>query len=201
MRIQNLKKFSDGWSMLDFRTTYKYGWQSCIAYAEVIYRCTRQPEILTSNVRGENFQWIDINDAKDVKNIDKSAVIQVRGANKMFDNVPFQFIFCNQTDIVRLCMPTKYLESLRKNETEFLSEDEQKHAFDKFMDSLELNGQMSVVDSSATKRTVEQIEKAFDQYDEFCSKDGSDVVLHYDNGLTFNVTRIVEKIRKANNEM
>lgn len=120
MRVQGLRE-SDGWSCLGFRTTFRNGWESCLSYAEIIYKYMEQAEIVVAKIAGGTFSPVDIKEIKDIESIPETAVIGVRGKNTIFDKVPFQIIFYNQTDVVNVWIPTQYIKNAKKSETEFFN--------------------------------------------------------------------------------
>ena len=139
MRVQNLKIANDGWADYEYRTTYRMGWHNLIFVAKTIYPFLINPEVLVLSNMGKSFVPIKIKDEMDLLDIPEGAAIEIRGLNKIYDKAPFQFEIFNQTDIVKMFLPNDYLNSLKKNETEYLDEDGKLHVFDKLMDSIEIN--------------------------------------------------------------
>ena len=137
MRVQGFQQ--DGnWTKFGFTTTYRNGWDKCLAFTSVIFNYTIHPEIMTAANTKEPLQ---ISSIDEIWKIPESRFIIIRGMNKVYDNAPFQHIFFNQTDQVQIEMPSEYLNSLKNSPTELLSNEEKKYIFDKYMDSIEVNGE------------------------------------------------------------
>lgn len=81
-----------------------------------------------------NANPVDVASVEDILRLEEGSRIVIRGGNKVYDNSMMQFSFYNQTNVVQIDALTSYIKSL---ETDV---NEQKHIFDTFMDSIEING-------------------------------------------------------------
>ena len=142
MRIDGFKQ-EEVWTTYGFYTTYRMDWKHCLAYAYTIFDYLNQAEILVTEVGVSNPKTIEIKTKEDIWNIPESGAIYIRGNSKVYDDAPIQHKFFNQTDRVLLEIPTAYVNSLKKNKDELLDVDGKKHTFDKYIDSVEINGEAS----------------------------------------------------------
>lgn len=92
MRVIGLKHDDDGWSGLEYRTTYRMEWMGCLAMAKVLYDYSEEAEVLIQEIAGAAFKKIDITNAQGIMKIPEAGVIQIRGKNKVYDIVPFMYI-------------------------------------------------------------------------------------------------------------
>ena len=143
MRVQGYK-IDDAWVRYGFDTTYNMGWENCLAYAKKVYEFMNHPEVLISPIAGAGSHQIEIKEPDDIWDIPEAGCIIVRGSNQIFDEIPFQFMFVNQLTQVYLDMPANDLNSFKNNKGELLDDEEKKHIFDKYMDSIEIIGEVSL---------------------------------------------------------
>ena len=137
MRVQGYQMAD--WAQYEFRTTYKMGWQNILCMAKALYEYMGGVVIMHAKEIGGEIDMISIKSENDVLSIPEGSMLEVRGLNKVYDDMPFRFFFFNQTDIVRMLLPPHYLSAFKKSETEFLNDEEKMHTFDKFMDAVEIN--------------------------------------------------------------
>ena len=142
MRVDGFEQ-EELWTTYGFYTTYKINWEHCLAYIYTVFDYLNQVEILVTDVGASNPKAIEIKTKDDIWNIPESGAIYIRGNSKVYDGVPMQHKFFNQTDRVLLEIPTAYVNSLKKNKDELLDVDGKKHTFDKYIDSVEINGEAS----------------------------------------------------------
>lgn len=143
MRVQGYK-IDDAWVRYGFDTTWNMGWKNCLAYAQKVYEFMNHPEVLISPIAGAEAHQIKIKESDDIWDIPEAGYIVVRGSNQIYDGAPFQIRFFNQTSQVHLELPVAYLDTLIKNDDSLLDEENKKHVFDKFMDSIEITGEVSL---------------------------------------------------------
>ena len=142
MRVDRFKQ-EELWTTYGFYTTYKMNWEHCLAYVYTVFDYLNQVEILVTDVGASNPKAIEIKTKDNIWNIPESGAIYIRGNSKVYDGTPMQHKFFNQTDRVLLEIPTAYVNSLKKNKDELLDVDGKKHTFDKYIDSVEINGEAS----------------------------------------------------------
>lgn len=185
MRFIEMTK-NGAWTLFKYKSTHRISWEDCISYVQGLYKHIEHAQILSS--AGINETIINIKSAEDIEEIPENMAITIRGFNKVYDEAPFVFTFFNQTDNMFMQMPTAYLNSLRRNETDFLNEEEQKHTFDKFIDSIEVE----YVKIATEKYVCKQLREAFFQYYEH-KEEGKDILykIHF---AKFNLTEVVDFI-------
>lgn len=141
MVILGNKKNDDGWTGYEFKTTYKMGWHNCIFLMKALYPHLINPQVLISQELNTGFDAINVKQEDDFFVIGsdyEATAIELRGMNKLFDNVMFQIEAFNQTDIVRFFVPTSYMENVSSDDLENM------HYFDNFMDSIEINASVQL---------------------------------------------------------
>ncbi len=143
MRVEGFRRNKNKWNAFRFHTTYRMSWELCKSMVIGMYDYIGNPEICTAEVAGAHAAPCDIKETSDILQIPEAGVLIIRGANKVYDNAPFQFYFYNQTDTIDFDVPDSYTKGLKKSETEYLNDEELKHVFDKFMDSIEVMGHIS----------------------------------------------------------
>lgn len=198
MRVQGYK--TDDWALYEFRTTYRMGWHNLIFFVKAIWPHIINPEILVSANVGQEFKPVEIKEEEELISIPEGGAIEIRGRNKIYDDIPFQFEAFNQTDLVRMFVPTQYLNSLKKSETEFLDDNDKLHTFDKFMDSIEVNSASLWAEYDTAMNVMDAMTQALVMKENFleeriyrCQKANN-----YGKNLTKICNKIVENWKELN---
>lgn len=195
MRVTGMKK-EEGWAGLEFRTTFRMGWERCLSVARVIWDYTDNAEIRVGDF-GQRPEVVEVTKSDDFEKIQEAGYIEVRGRSKVYDNTLSQYIIYNQSDIVRMWMPTQYVEGLRKSETEYLNEEEQLHTFDKYMDSIEVNAEIVRAQKAGAQQAIKELKAALLQYGDFeaTGSQSNEPLMYRGCGVEANLTEIVNAIR------
>lgn len=201
MRVVNVKVEDDNWVTYSYKMTYAMGWHGIIFFAKAIFPHLINPEVLRAGGIGSDFKpiGVKITDEWDLLNIEEGGALEIRGLNKIYDNAPFQFRAFNQTDIVTMTIRKEYLDSLKRNEEEFLNEDEKLHTFDKFMDSIEVNSTSTFAAYDTAKTTMDAFTEALVMKENFTENR-----IYRNNkagGYGKNLSEICKKIKSNGQEI
>lgn len=194
MRVQGF--VSKEWTLYEFKTTYKMGWERVLFLAKAVYPHLKNHEIKVSKALETPADILPIKDEKELMDIPEGSFLEIRGFNTIYDGAPFVFQIYNQADLVRMFLPTDYLNTLKASETEFLDDEGKKHTFDKFMDSLEVNASIMQGEmygaKNATKAAFDMVKEALLRKNNFASE-GEKMMLRV-NGCEFDLTDICNKV-------
>ena len=100
MKLLGVEKRNNGKDRLcsEWALTYRVGWER-IVRSSLIWRYTKDPEIITGDAYGE--AQAVIREADDVQKHEESGWLTVRGTSEIL-KVPVMITFFNQTDLVRV---------------------------------------------------------------------------------------------------
>ena len=160
MRFKGMEKLDGDWLEYSYEVTYPMGWHNCVFNALTLAPHLKDAEVLVAGGIGTPFKTVEIKDRRDFLSLEEGGALEIRGRNTIYDNVPFQFRFFNQTPVVRLLVPARYIDELEKkagDEKVPLTEEEKKTIFDKFMDSIELDGFINFTEFSTTRKVANQV--------------------------------------------
>lgn len=180
------------WTTYGFFNTYNMSWEHCIALAMTVFEYTDNVEVLVTNVGGSNIEKVEIENKYDMWKIPETGCIIIRGNNKIYDGVPIQHKFFNQTNQIIVDIPTSYINSLKKNKDELLDNEGKKHTFDKYMDSIEVNGETNYC-QKLHQDDLDTILQAITKFDDF---DSPETIVYKNDKLNTNVN-ISEICRKV----
>ena len=101
MKLLGVEKRNNGKDRLcsEWALTYRVGWERIVRSASLIWRYTKDPEIITGDAYGES--EAQISSAEDVLVLEESGWLTVRGTSEIL-KVPVMITFFNQTDLVRV---------------------------------------------------------------------------------------------------
>ena len=101
MKLLGVEKRNNGkdWLCSEWALTYRVGWEQIVRSASLIWRYTKDPEIITGDAYGE--AQAVIREADDVQKLEESGWLTVRGTSEIL-KVPVMITFFNQTDLVRV---------------------------------------------------------------------------------------------------
>lgn len=180
------------WTTYGFFNTYSMSWEHCIAFAMTVFEYTDNVEVLVVNVGGSNSEKVEIKNKYDMWKIPETGCIIVRGNNKIYDGVPMQHKFFNQTNQILVDVPTSYINSLKKNKDELLDNEGKKHTFDKYMDSIEVNGE----NNYCQKLHQDDLDAILTAITKFGDFDSPETIVYKNGKLNTNVN-ISEICRKV----
>lgn len=182
MRFRNAKR-QGTWFAFEYKTTYRMCWDVVLAYTHYLYDCFENPEILLCHDVGAKSIPEKITSLDDVLNIPECVSLTIRGKIPVSDNSVFQFIFFNQTDTVKMWTTQKYTVSIVQDEKELT----EMRMFDKFMDSIELNGECFLSEKDTINRIVNTLE-------EIDILNSDEDVIFQNHGISVNLSKIIKSI-------
>ena len=137
---------------------------------------------------------VKIEKLSDFWKIPESSIIYVRGNNSTWDDSTIQFIFVNQLDVACVDVPIRYVELLIKDNNQPMTDEERRHVFDKYMDSIEINAAV-LIGQKRHRDDMKAFASAMIDFADF-SDDGSKKVYRSNLGIDFNISEICNKIVK-----
>ena len=170
MNVFNMLKKETNWTELKFKTIYKNDWESCKSFIFSLYDYLDEAEVLFQPIDTDKPDILELTDKSDIWNIKEGANIQIRGKNKIYNNIPFVFVMLNDSDVIVIDLPTSYLDGLTRNCAP-LSELDQKHEFDTFMNSVEILYQATIEKRKVASQIVDEIVKNITQSDIYENKE------------------------------
>lgn len=182
------------WNTYKYTTTFKLGWEKCLAYAQVVYNDTNNAEVFICTEMQGKMIPVKIEKLSDFWKIPEASIIYVRGNNCTWDESTIQFIFVNQLDVACVDVPIKYVEHLMKDDNQPMTDEESKHIFDKYMDSIEINAAV-LIGQKRHRDDMKAFASAMIDFADF-SDDGSKKVYRSNLGIDFNISEICNKIVK-----
>lgn len=192
MRVIGINK--DGtWARLRFRTTWKNSWSMMLGYAAVIAEYSTNVGVLTAKVAGDEPVAADVKSVNAMFGLPEQGVLVIRGNNKIYDQMPMQFMFFNQLDEAIIDVKQDYLEWLNKDREEADREEAQLHTFDKLMDSIEIKGCIRDELRTTVPKVLNAYTAALKQYARLGDKDDN-LVFGWD-GFRFPLEETVSTVR------
>ena len=182
------------WNTYKYTTTFKLGWEKCLAYAQVVYNDTNNAEVFICTEMQGKMIPVKIEKLSDFWKIPESSIIYVRGNNSTWDDSTIQFIFVNQLDVACVDVPIRYVELLIKDNKQPMTDEERRHVFDKYMDSIEINAAV-LIGQKRHRDDMKAFASAMIDFADF-SDDGSKMVYRSNLGIDFNISEICNKIVK-----
>lgn len=182
------------WNTYKYTTTFKLGWEKCLAYAQVVYNDTNNAEVFICTEMQGKMIPVKIEKLSDFWKIPESSIIYVRGNNSTWDDSTIQFIFVNQLDVACVDVPIRYVELLIKDNNQPMTDEERRHVFDKYMDSIEINAAV-LIGQKRHRDDMKAFASAMIDFADF-SDDGSKMVYRSNLGIDFNISEICNKIVK-----
>lgn len=182
------------WNTYKYTTTFKLGWEKCLAYAQVVYNDTNNAEVFICTEMQGKMIPVKIEKLSDFWKIPESSIIYVRGNNSTWDDSTIQFIFVNQLDVACVDVPIRYVELLIKDNNQPMTDEERRHVFDKYMDSIEINAAV-LIGQKRHRDDMKAFASAMIDFADF-SDDGSKKVYRSNLGIDFNISEICNKIVK-----
>lgn len=157
------------------------------------------PEFLVSEV-GTTPTKLDIKSEAELLNVKESGTIWVRGLNKVWDNEQFQFIFYNQSKLIKMFVRTEYINSLKNPDGNAYTKDELNRVFDTFVDSIEINGRVRLSTDNGIEGQINSYIKALTQYDDIVkhgnSNNDDELYLFAYKHMRFPLGEVVKEIRQ-----
>lgn len=190
MRVEHFTQ-ENVWTIYTFDTTYPMSWSQCLAYAEVVYSFLDDAEILTCGI-GEDYHTINIKDISDIHRIPEAGYVIIRGHSKVYDGQPVQHRFYNQTSKAFVEIPTQYVNNMKKDESHLLDDEGKKHILDKYMDSIEINGEYTICKQTHLK-DIKALLTAIKEFKDF----NGEMAIVYKNkqlGTEVNISELCEKV-------
>lgn len=182
------------WNTYKYTTTFKLGWEKCLAYAQVVYNDTNNAEVFICTEMQGKMIPVKIEKLSDFWKIPEASIIYVRGNNCTWDESTIQFIFVNQLDVACVDVPIRYVELLIKDNNQPMTDEERRHVFDKYMDSIEINAAV-LIGQRRHRDDMKAFASAMIDFADF-SDDGSKKVYRSNLGIDFNISEICNKIVK-----
>jgi len=182
------------WNTYKYTTTFKLSWEKCLAYAQVVYNDTNNAEVFICTEMQGKMIPVKIEKLSDFWKIPESSIIYVRGNNSTWDDSTIQFIFVNQLDVACVDVPIRYVELLIKDNNQPMTDEERRHVFDKYMDSIEINAAV-LIGQKRHRDDMKAFASAMIDFADF-SDDGSKMVYRSNLGIDFNISEICNKIVK-----
>ena len=182
------------WNTYKYTTTFKLGWEKCLAYAQVVYNDTNNAAVFICTEMQGKMIPVKIEKLSDFWKIPESSIIYVRGNNSTWDDSTIQFIFVNQLDVACVDVPIRYVELLIKDNNQPMTDEERRHVFDKYMDSIEINAAV-LIGQKRHRDDMKAFASAMIDFADF-SDDGSKKVYRSNLGIDFNISEICNKIVK-----
>ncbi len=128
MKLVDVEK-EGSWLYSEWRLTYRVGWSRILSAAELIYRYTKDPEIIVGGAEGDT--EISVKDAEEIRELDENGRLTVRGLSEIL-GVPVMITFYNQLDLVRVTVASATEEFARADYKAF------NLSMCQFMDSAEI---------------------------------------------------------------
>lgn len=182
------------WNTYKYTTTFKLGWEKCLAYAQVVYNDTNNAEVFICTEMQGKMIPVKIEKLSDFWKIPEASMIYVRGNNSTWDDSTIQFIFVNQLDVACVDVPIRYVDLLIKDNNQPMTDEERRHVFDKYMDSIEINAAV-LIGQKRHRDDMKAFASAMIDFADF-SDDGSKMVYRSNLGIDFNISEICNKIVK-----
>ena len=159
------RKTEDDWEQYRFLTTYPNSWESILAMSKVVADYSRNAAIRTCPIAGAE-PSDEAYPPEDVWKIPEAGVLIIDGESRVFDDVPIRVVMYNQLDVVDLYVPSQYLSSQKNSDGEPYSDADANCFFDKYMDSVEINGAVVRAGRRAEREALRKMEEAFRLYAE-----------------------------------
>lgn len=200
MRLIAVNDLHDNvWTEYIYQTTWKNGWNDLLYYVNEIAKVLECPEFLVSEV-GTTPTKLDIKSEAELLNVKESGTIWVRGLNKVWDNEQFQFIFYNQSKLIKMFVRTEYINSLKNPDGNAYTKDELNRVFDTFVDSIEINGRVRLSTDNGIEGQINSYIKALTQYDDIVkhgnSNNDDELYLFAYKHMRFPLGEVVKEIRQ-----
>ena len=87
------------WLYSEWNLTYRVGWEQICSAAALIFRYTKDPEILTGDAYDEKVA--DVKDDAGVRKLEEDGYLTIRGMSEII-RVPLSITFYNQLDLVKV---------------------------------------------------------------------------------------------------
>lgn len=191
MRVDSFNQ-KEIWTTYGFFNTYSMSWEHCISLAMTIFDYMDNVEVLVAAISGFNIKNVEIDNKYDMWKIPENGCIIIRGNSKIYEGTPIQHKFFNQTNQILIDVPTSYINSLKKNNDEFLDNEGKKHIFDKYMDSIEVNGETNYC-QKLHQDDLDAILTAITNFNDF---DSPETIVYKNDKLNTNVniSEICQKV-------